>query len=245
MMRRIWIVGCTNFLNRFLVRGKDTYRVKLSDNRCVFCENSIPQNWGDTNCPSCQSRARVRSLAPLLRDAILPRLAKSAARSKPVMLFSAAGAERKLLVPHFPDYTSVSLFGRYGKNHQEGVDARSLAGFADDAYACQYSCGLYDYFAEHEPALAEAYRVIAPGGVFLTHIAHIRLRETKAAPRVRSVIKPKPGFYDYIPADRQMVNVRVGTRWFLDSMRKVGFAAERWRVDDPTGLIFDWFVGWK
>jgi len=234
-----------NFLDRFLKRSRDTHRVELPDDRCVFCGNDIPRNRKKTNCPSCESRARIRSLVPLLRDTILPRLVASPAREKPLMVFSASGIERKLLTPHFPGYTSVSLFGRYGKNHREGVDARSLEGFADNAYCGQYSCGLYDYFAEHEPALTEAYRVIAPGGVFFTHIAHIRLTEGHAAPRVRAVIKPKPGFYEYIPAGQQMMNIRVGSRWFLDAMRRAGFEAERWRVDDPCGLMLDWFVGWK
>jgi len=233
------------FLDRILFRGEDTHRVRLPDDRCVFCGNGLPRNRKDSNCPSCQSRARIRSLVPILRDAILPRLDKSPARSRPMLVFSASGIERKLLTPHFPDYTSVSLFGHYGKNHREGVDARSLEGFADNAYCGQYSCELYDYFSEHEPALSEAYRVIAPGGVFFTHIAHIRVKEGRAAPRVRSVIKPRPGYYEYIPADREMMNIRVGARWFLDAMTRAGFAAERWRVDDPSGLVLDWFVGWK
>jgi hypothetical protein len=210
---------------------------------CPLCGSAIAR--GEQNCPGCDSRVRVRSLAPLLREVILPGLKGTPAASLPLLTFAAASSEQKLLAPNFAGFVSVSLFGKYGKNHKAGVDARALTGFADGAFAGHYSCLLFDYFLEHEQAIAEAYRVVAPGGVFFTHIQHTRVSEGARPPAQLSVIKPGPGYYTYIPDGEQMLNVRVGADWFLETMKAAGFRAERYLVDDPCGIACDWFVGWK
>lgn len=199
----------------------------------------------DENCAGCGSRVRVRSLAPLLREVILPGLKGTPAETLPLLTFAASTTEQKQLAPNFPGFVSVSLYSKYGKNHRSGVDARSLADFAGDSFAGHYSCLLFDYFLEHEMAIAEAYRVVAPGGVFFTHIQYTKVRENSKPPAQLSVIKPGPGYYTYIPAGQQMLNVHVGANWFLQAMMAVGFRAERYIVDDPCGISSDWFVGWK
>lgn len=194
-------------------------------------------------CPSCNSRPRVRSIAPVLA-AIEPNL-DTRITSRPCLAFSAVLSERKLLQRLFPLTQSVSLFGNYGKEHRTGIDARNLREFPDAAFSAHYSCLLFDYFVEHESALSEAHRVLVPGGVFITHIQHTRLTEGRQWPRGLSTIRPGPGYYEYIPADRHMLNVRVGAQWFLDAMSKAGLNVKRYRFQDGAGVPCDWFVGWK
>jgi SAM-dependent methyltransferase len=180
----------------------------------------------------------------LLREVIAPHLSADLA-GLPILMFSAAKTEQDLLEPYFAHRISVSLFGKYGPHHKSGVDARCLTEFAPSTYAAHYSCLLFDYFPEHDRALAEAYRVLAPGGVFFSHIQRRCLTETRLPPRVLSTIRPRPGYYDYIPSDQHMLNTVVGAYWFVDKMKASGFSALRYRVGDPSGIICDWFVGWK
>jgi SAM-dependent methyltransferase len=201
---------------------------------CVFCGSKLSRSKFGI-CTGCHARPRTRSIPIVLREAaVLPCLA-----------FSAAAAEKTLLRPLFPRIESVSLFGRYGNAHRDGVDARNLSGIPDSSCAAHYSCLLFDYFPEHESALAEAFRVLAPGGVFLTHIQDTRLSESRRPPKSISAIRPRPGYYDYIPADSGMHNVRVGALWVLDTMSRLRMTASRYRIVDGSGVPCDWFVGWK
>jgi SAM-dependent methyltransferase len=211
---------------------------------CLFCGVPMePSQYGF--CTNCDSRPRVRALSPLLREAIAPRLNADLAARLPILAFAAVRAEQELLQPVFPKLLSASLFGTYGKGHHTGVDARDLSRYADASFSGHYSCLLFDYFTEHEKALAEAYRVLAPGGVFLTHIQYNRLIESAQAPWEKSVIKSKAGYYEYIPADQQMQNILVGADWFLNAMTRAGFSAQRYTVTDRGSVMCDWFVGWK
>lgn len=144
-------------------------------------------------------------------------------------------------------FVSVSLFGSYRPGHLLGVDARDLSRFGKASFAAVYGCLLYDYFPEHEQALSEAFRVTAPGGWLLLHIANFRVTEDEREPEIIRTIEPAPGFYDYLPEGAGMSSVRVGGSWFLDAMRAAGYReASRTRyVDEASAVPCDWFEGRK
>jgi len=192
--------------------------------KCSLCGATQKQSKYGT-CQDCNSRPRIRSIASVLA-AIAKELDPRPA-SLPCFVFSAVDTEQRLLQPIFPELHSVSLFGKYNKVHRTGIDARNLQDLPANSYAGHYSCTLFDYFVEPERAIAEAVRVLAPGGGFLSHIQHSRLTEDRRPPRAISVIRPKPGYYDHIPSDRHMLNVRVGALWFLESLSRAGRRARR------------------
>jgi hypothetical protein len=213
---------------------------------CVFCGMQIVPGLNKLKCTRCGSTPRLRSMTALFPRALGTGRAPAEGRPRTLLAFSAVKAERDLLSPYFAKVVSVSLYGRYGVEHTEGIDGRDLSRYADASFDGHFSCGaLFDYFIEHKQALAEAYRVLADDGVFLTHILHTRLKEGDAMPTQRSVIQPRPGHYQYVPDHQPMSKVQVGASWFLRTMTEVGFRATRFRIGDPSGIVCDWFVGDK
>jgi SAM-dependent methyltransferase len=209
---------------------------------CPFCR--APVGPDDRKCGGCGSAPRHRSLSAVLPSAL--GAAPGHPSRPPLLAFSAFPQEKAALAPYFSSTVSVSLHGRYGDQHTSGIDARDLSRFPDGVFGGHYSCcALFDYFLEHEQALAEAHRVLAPGGVLLTHIIPPRLQEGDMAPVEKAVIRPGPGYYEYVPEDQPMLSVRVGAAWFQRAMTRAGFRATRYRVADPAGVVCDWFLGHK
>ena len=197
-------------------------------------------------CPNCLSRPRVRSLAHLFQDHIIPRFGAAVAKDREALCFAMTSHERRILERWLTKFRSVSLYGRYAKEHELGVDARDLTRYPCDQFSIVYSCLLFDYFVEHKKALTEAYRVLVPDGLFIAHMEAPRIVDGDSAPYAAQKIQPKPGYYDYIPTDQFMFSVKVGRDWFLDTMEQVGFAPASYKVADPSsGLICEWFVGEK
>ncbi|MHB8656842.1 MAG: methyltransferase domain-containing protein [Solirubrobacteraceae bacterium] len=168
-------------------------------------------------------------------------------RDLPVLGFAVGATECRALEPLQVTLRSVSLFGRYAEAHESGVDARDLTRYAEASFSGVYASCLFDYFLEHRQALSEMYRVVAPGGWLLTHIAGFRLRLDASEPSVIRVLEPAPGFYDYLPADAKMLSVRVGTKWLLQTMGDVGWArcGLAHYVDESSGTPCDWFYAQK
>jgi len=232
-----------NLLRKFFEpRAKTIVLAPPVGGACILCGTSIEPLAKKGTCKGCGSTPRLRSLSVLLPSALNR---DRITAHQPLLAFSAPRQEKGLLAPYFPEIASVSLHGVYGGVHTRGVDARDLSRYVGGSFGGHYSCLLFDYFVEHEPALAEAYRVLTPGGVFLTHILHTRLREGDLPPTQRHVIQPKPGYYQYIPEDQPMISARVGAAWFLRAMARTGFRCIRFRVRDPAGVVCDWFLGHK
>lgn len=191
-------------------------------------------------CANCKSPPRVRSLVHFVADRMTDALPAGT-----VLAFAMDGTEERVLAQLDRPFESVSLFGSYRAQHTMGVDARDLSRYQDGEFAAVYSCLLFDYFLEHEAALREAARVLAPTGMFWTHIAGFRLREDDSAPVTLRVLEPAPGFYDYVPPETPLLSVRVGAEWFIDAMGRAGLVdCGRWhRVDEASGVPCDWFYG--
>lgn len=221
-------------------------RQALRTSGCTVCGNDLKQVEAQQNCPSCQSRARLRALVPVLSD-ILPDLGPGGeAVGKPLLAFAVTNAEGRQLDPQFPLRRSVSLFGSYAADHESGVDVRDLSRYQDSSFCGVFSSLLFDYFEQHELALAECFRVTAPGGVLLTHLAPYRLLDGHQPPCQAGAIKARPGSFDYLPEGQALPDIKVGREWFLNAMRAAGFAAHLVSVEDSVpGMVSDWFIGVK
>ncbi|WP_291448979.1 methyltransferase domain-containing protein [Desulfovibrio sp.] len=215
-------------------------------NNCPICGDSLAIVEKGQNCQGCGSRARLRSLVPLMSRYFSSRLAANLAIDLPLLAFAMTGAEKKLLSTVFRSFKSVSLFGNYGLVHESGVDMRDLSRYAQESFAGVFGCLLFDYFLEHEQALQECFRVIAPGGIFFTHIAPYRLIDGNAEPELKGMIKSRTGYFEYLPDKTELPDVKVGRDWFVAAMRRVGFEATIVKVTDAaSGVISEWFIGVK
>lgn len=231
-----WFVGTRSVSLASHIAG--LFRRRRAAARCPLCGTVFPPDFTAGDCPSCRAPARLRSL-PEVWNKI-----EAQPFDKPLLGFALAGAERAFLAARVPQVVSVSLHGDYGAGHVTGVDIRDLARFADASFSCVFAILLFDYFAEHEAALAEVARVLAPGGVFATAILESRLSDDDAPPSVTKTIESRPGYFDYVPAERPLVSIRVGRRWFAAAMARAGLEAESVTVEDAASSErTTWFIG--
>jgi len=197
-------------------------------------------------CPGCNSPDRARSLSQVLERTVVPAVRAAGLADLPVLAFGASGGERKLLDRHFPNIKSVSLYGKYGADHESGVDIRDLGRYPANSFSGAMGILLFDYFPEHEKALAELYRVLAPGGVLFSLVLTPRVKPDSSPPRVTKRIEPRPGYFDYIPAGGQLLNVTVGQDWMLQAIAGAGFEPQQVRLfDRGTAASLEWFLGFK
>ena len=212
--------------------------------RCPLCGQEVTERAAGDACPHCGAPARARSVAVLFAEHLAGQPLQALRERLPALLFSPAG-ERRILAGLFPRLSAVTLYGNYGDDVAQGVDVRDLSQFADASFAAHLSIVLFDYFTEHEAALAEAFRVLAPGGLFATLILDSRIHE--GAPRVVKTIEKKKGYYDYWPDGVDILSIGVGAGWLVEAMRGAGFAdAAHVAIPDPiSGYVSHWFVGSK
>jgi SAM-dependent methyltransferase len=212
---------------------------------CAICGDPLAELKNGA-CPNCNSPARLRTLPPVMVDLIAPAARAGAPLDKPLLGFAMTGVETQLVRQVFPQLKSVSLFGSYGKEHETGVDARDMPQYADGSFSAHFSILLFDYFVDHAAALREAFRVLAPGGIFFTHTAPFRLLEGWEVPDQVKEVRGRPGYFDYLPQGVALADVKVGRQWFLQAMEDAGFRPQWVQVHDrATAQDQDWFIGHK
>lgn len=220
--------------------------VELSVSSCPVCGDTLGVVDSGQNCKGCGSRARLRSMAPVVKSYLAETMPALGATDRSLLAFAMTGAEKKMLAHLFKQFKSASLFGSYSSDHESGVDMRDLSRYADNSFSGVFGCLLFDYFPEHEQALAECFRVTAPGGIFLTHIAPYRIVDGDAAPLLKGAIKSRSGYFEYLPEQTELPDVKVGRDWFLGAMKRVGFTPKLIKVRDVVpGMVSEWFVGIK
>ena len=218
----------------------------ISVSGCPACGSVFAEKGKNENCPSCGSRARQRCLTPLLKEIIKPILPQELAAGLPLLSFAMTPVEQKLLEPVFSKFKSVSLYGEYRTDHEVGVDARDLTRYADNSFSGAVALLVYDYFVEQDQALAEVFRVTAPGGVFFTCFSDYRMLPGDEAPFLDYMIVPRANYFEYVPAEKGLPSIKVGQKWFVAAMRRAGFLADHIAVQDEySGMITDWFIGQK
>lgn len=220
-----------------------TNLVQLSVRGCPICGDTLDVMEKDQNCRGCGSRARIRALHAVVQ-ALGAELGQGPTQL-PLLGFAMTGDERQVLRQVFTAFKSVSLFGNYGPAHELGVDARDLSRYAADSFAGHFGSLIFDYFEEHPRALAEAFRVIAPGGVLLTHIAPYRLTPDLAPVRIDTHIQQRQGYFDYVPKDVSLPSIKVGRDWFVAEMLRAGFEVTLAQVEDvASGIVIDGGRSW-
>lgn len=213
---------------------------------CTVCGDPLAELVKDDYCPNCNSPARTRALPPLLDLAVGPAVAAAEIFDLPMLGFAMTGVEKQLTAQVFPVQKSVSLFGNYGGDHEIGVDARDLSRYADNSMSGHFSILLFDYFTEQDAGIDEAFRVLAPGGVFFTQLGPYRLLDGWDAPYQIKEVRGRPGYFEYLPEGVALADIRVGRQWFLQAMQDSGFAVQWIRAHDrANGADLDWFVGYK
>jgi SAM-dependent methyltransferase len=200
----------------------------------------------DEICPKCRSVARARTV-PLALSTVARHLeATGPLATRRALGFALPESEMRVLKKYFGEILSVSLFGTYRGDHVGGLDARDLSRFADGSFDCVFGVLLYDYFTEHDQSLADVYRILKPGGVFMTLIGAYRLRDGDLAPVRASTIKGRPGYFDYMPSDSDFASILVGRGWFVEAMKRNGLDGHHAVFHDPVrGDSSDWFIGVK
>jgi ubiquinone/menaquinone biosynthesis C-methylase UbiE len=209
---------------------------------CGFDLASLPK--GEVNCPQCSARPRSRTIVPLMHEHVRTLIGSHSEIAKPLLSFAMVETEEKALKAVFSSFLSASLYGNYRTGHQEGVDVRDLSRYQPASFIGAFGSLLFDYFEEHDQALAELARVIVPGGILFTHIAPYRLTPDDAPPKDTGAIKKRPGYFDYVPNDANMPSIKVGVNWFMQALERAGFAAQHVAiVDRHSGETIDWFIG--
>lgn len=222
----------------------DAYSIRAED--CTICGDPLVELVSNDYCPNCNSPARIRILPDLLSDVIEPAARAAGVIQLPLLGFAMAGVEKQLAAKHFPNLKSVSLFGNYGGDHEMGVDARDLTRYSDGGFSGHFSVLLFDYFTEQAQGIAEAYRVLAPGGVFFTQLGPYRLLDGWEEPFQIKEVRGRPGYFEYLPEGVALADIRVGRQWFLQAMEDAGFQVRWIRAHDrAAGVDLDWFVGFK
>ena len=207
-------------------------------------------HWGNT---AAVARAIAEGIGPAARALSTAEASAQAidgvdliVAGAPLLGFATTGVETQLTAQVFPVQKSVSLFGNYGGDHEIGVDARDLSRYADGSMSGHFSILLFDYFTEQEAGVGEAFRVLAPGGVFFTQLGPYRLLDGWDAPFQIKEVRGRPGYFEYLPEGVALADIRVGRQWFLQAMEDAGFAVQWIRAHDrATGADLDWFVGYK
>lgn len=220
--------------------------------RCTICASEFNVCIEDEKCPACGQASRTRSLPVFLRDHLANLLERPLSDSLPLLCFSLTMDERRLVETYYRRIMGVALYGSYERgerregNQEVVVDARDLSRFNADSFSGVFSIGVYDYFEEQEQALSEAYRVIAPGGAFMTLILAHRVRLDDEGPFVTHTVKRRGNYHPYLPDGVELPSITVGREWYVNAMRAAGFQAQAIDIFDPaSGITNTWFLGKK
>ena len=198
------------------------------------------------NCSHCNGIPRHRSL-PYLLSNIMPKYSDAKIiESLPLLAFAPDGIEQRYLKKYFKDIKIASLWGKYSSDSEVGVDARDLSRYKDNSFSGVYSMGTYDFIPEQEQAIKEAYRVIAPGGIFMILIIHYRLLDDNSPPVVSEIMKSSDNWSAYIPREVDITSIKVGKKWYVNAMNKAGFKGHLIDIyDEISGETVTWFIGEK
>jgi len=250
----VWVVGAhmalpeAMFTDRRLFYsahgGAEEYRGP-PPYRCTLCDAEFEAHAGTGDCPACRAPVRTRSMPEMVREHLAPWLDRDLAERSPLLGLALVQAEEQVMRPHFPNIVRASLYGDYYEDNIGGLDVRDMSRFEDNSFSGILAVGVFDFFVEQEQALAECFRILAPGGVLMVLILPYRLREGSQPPM--SIAKVRKTYEsDYIPEGVEMDSVGVGRRWYVDAMRRTGFEAKQATVFDPaTGVTSTWFLGRK
>lgn len=204
---------------------------------CTFCGDALTDVENGQNCKKCGSRARVRALKAVLDNILFPWIRKRPLADLPLLAFAMSRNEIEAMSSWPVPIKHVDLQGSAFKQCERGVDVRDLSRYPAASFSSIYSCLLFDYFPEHEQVLGECWRILTPGGIFMTCIAPGRLSDGYDPPHILGRAKTGNG--------AEFPSVKVGSRWFAHAMRSAGFNVHLAAVRDTCGVTSTWFLGYK
>ena len=201
-------------------------------------------------CSNCKAYARKRTLRYLVTDILPKYINNKIVKSKPLLTFSAPSREIRELKKIFSNFKSTVYFWHKGWGDAEaGVDARDLSRYASNSFSGVFSMGTFQQFFEQEKAIQEAYRVISPGGIFITQFMPYHLgvdSEKNIPPIIVDRFHSTDTYYSHVPRNKEMISVKVGVDWFVKAMNKAGFKGHSVNVyDEITETTYTWFIGEK
>jgi hypothetical protein len=215
----------------------------LRRSACTVCGAALPRlSARNEACPTCNSRARTRSLKVLLKEEVAPIL-ESQDLDKPALAFAMDSLVAPLVAPYFDDIVSISTFDNYRRGHISGVALDDLSRFKDASFGAFFGLACFDYVQDMGRALEECARVLDDGGVFFTTLMPYRLLDGHVPP-AGSRIDKRPGYFDTVPKGVDIYSMTVGRRWFLDAMEEAGLEARTVvHYDRASGVHTTWFIG--
>ncbi|NQY41998.1 MAG: methyltransferase domain-containing protein [Legionellales bacterium] len=197
-------------------------------------------------CSVCNKPGRQRTLPFLVSDIIPKYTDKELAQTKALLAFAPGGVEQDYLKKYFKTLKVVTLYGNYSSDSEIGVDARDLSRYPDESFSGVYAMGTYDFFTEQEQAIREAYRVIAPGGIFMILFLPYRLINDDSPPRIGYTTHSTDTYMPSIPRDREIVSVKLGKKWYVEAMNRAGFKGYAIDIyDEIREETYTWFIGEK
>lgn len=206
-----------------------------AEESCSLCQTRLTPDQGEI-CPVCQSRARYRTLAILLSVLRGTRILVNEERM--LLTTNTSSIDNKLISTVYSNTSS-----RYHPN----IDLRELNIFPDNTFGGFYGNLLFDCLEDHEAILADIFRTMAPGTIFLTHISPLRLSRDESPPkRIGEFSATKFKYWKSIYGDGCAPYVKVGSKWFVQAMRKANVCAKA--VDFRDLCMRDtitWFIGMK
>ena len=238
------IIACDGSQEAFVARKSANSVSRPACNICGFDFALLPE--GEVNCGVCKSRPRTRTI-PLVCEGLKPAIDNIESEGRRRLLaFAMPDSEYRVVSRYFDDIISVSLYGSYREGHITNVDVRDLSGFPPESFDGVFGVLLFDYFVEHDQALAEIVRVLKPGGILFTQIAPYRLTSGDEPPVNTATIQKRTGYFEYVPDGANMPSIKVGRRWLLAAAKRAGFEARFDVLTDPvSGESSDWLIGVK
>ncbi len=227
-----------------------TTRPEIPPLTCSICGeiNTSEEKFAENLCSNCQAAPRIRTLPVIFKILKKSFIKYNLVENLPILAFSATDFERKEIKKVFKKIKLVALYGEPNNYDTTtlGVDIRDLSKYEDDKYSGIYSMVVFDYFSEHEQALKESYRVISPGGIFMTLITSNRLQSNDSTLIVTSRFHANDHRMSYIPRDVELCSVSLGKIWFMNLMDKVGFQSSYIDIyDEASKETNTWFIGIK
>ncbi len=212
---------------------------------CSICNAVFSECYDEERCPECKNPARIRALPEIIQKHIPKYTEQEIIDSYPMLGFCVEPDEYVYLKKVFDDIQAVPLYVVY-MNRKSGVDTSEFLKFKNDSFSCVFSILLYDYLEEYEKALKEAYRVLAPGGVFVTLIAYYMLSQDDKGTTKKYIFKGGGGYSHYLSEEMELPSIPTVTKGFTKLMNKVGFQEKVVNIfDEASGAISTFFIGKK
>ena len=195
----------------------------------------------DAHCPTCFSRARVRTFA-----AFFSQVVKKQAVTGSALLVSASQIECDIISTQFSPLTNVTLYGseRY-PNSIGGVDITCMPSIKTNSYSLVYAMNVFDYIPNLATVFSEVWRVLEPSGILLFMIQPRHLEDGDFPPKVLHS-KAFSGTKRHDRASNGEAGVPrcvFSNGWIAKELEQVGFEVRAINQQDPfSDIKHKWYV---